>query len=116
MPISDRERQNFFHPRKPDEKIKTRKDRFDTLNRYCADRNGWITSIPGAPVIALECLEGAALPDELRELGYVLSDAGAGQRILPHAIVADVITEGSTVPIRVQHAGIVTVRRYSFSI
>jgi hypothetical protein len=58
---------------------------------------------------------GSTLPGELHRLGYALEQVGEGQRILPFAIIEKVITEGSTVPIRVTHAGITKVERYSFS-
>jgi hypothetical protein len=61
-------------------------------------------------------LPGSILPEELRKLGYDLSEIGEGQRILPTAITEMVITEGSTVPIRATHAGIVSVRRRAFSL
>jgi hypothetical protein len=63
------------------------------------DRSGWV-SIPVArrTRASKHCL-GSTLPDELRGQGYDVSEAGEGQRILPHAITEMVITEGSTVPI-----------------
>ena len=49
------------------------------------------------------------LPGQLRELGYRVERTGKSQRILAHHVVTHVLTEGSTVPIRMTHAGIVTV-------
>jgi hypothetical protein len=31
--------------------------------------SGWITSIPGAPDVTMECLPGRMLPDDLRKFG-----------------------------------------------
>ncbi len=47
---------------------------------------------------------------------YVVTQEGDGQRILPAAIMEAVVTEGSTVPIRVTHAGIARVLRYTFTL
>lgn len=90
--------------------------RFDKLNAFVNSRNGWITSIPGAAEVSIECLPGSELPDELRERGYELEESGEGQRILPAGIVETFITEGSTVPRTVTHAGIVRVLRFGFSL
>jgi hypothetical protein len=94
--------------------IETRKDRFDKLLKFVTARHGWITSVAGAEEIAVECLPTSALPDELFDAGYDLEPAGEGERILPTAIVETFITEGSTVPRRVMHAGITKVKRYTF--
>jgi len=129
VPVSEREIQRFFHPHKPDEKLQSRKDRFDALNRYVSARNGWIVSVPGQARVVMECIEESALPDELRELGYNVTAISSdpkkpdpdgwfykSDRILPHAITTMVITEGSTAPIRVTHAGIVPMKRFAFSL
>jgi hypothetical protein len=59
-----------LRPEKRD--VADRKERFAALNAFVMKRHGWITSIPGAPEVTMECLEGASLPDELRALGYHL--------------------------------------------
>jgi hypothetical protein len=104
--------------------VTDRKQRFDAVNKLVTASNGWVTSIRGAPEIVIECLPGSTLPDELRDLGYDLHDAGEGERILPAAIVerftknADgtlgPLTEGSTKPVTaiLHHAGIATVQHY----
>jgi hypothetical protein len=75
----------------------------------------------------MECLPGSTLPDELRKAGYDVTEIGAGERILPTAIVErftmtaagefEPLVEGSTKPIAstVTHAGIVKVVQYAFS-
>src|SRR4051812_27198365 len=67
------------------------------------------------------------LPDELRALGYDVTEIGQTQRILPHAIAEELVTtpsgalapvtEGSTKPVtmRVTHAGLATVTQYDLS-
>jgi hypothetical protein len=52
------------------------------------------------------CPLGSNLPDDLQGLGHDVIETGDGERILPAGITAMVITEGSTVPIAVTHAGI----------
>jgi hypothetical protein len=94
--------------------IETRKDRFDKLLKFVTARHGWIVSVPGAEEIAVECLPTSTLPAELYDAGYDPEPAGEGERILPTAIVETFITEGSTVPRRVTHAGICKVKRYTF--
>jgi hypothetical protein len=94
--------------------IETRKDRFDKLLKFVTARHGWIVSVPGADEITMECLPTSALPDELRDLGYEVIEIGQGERILPTAIVETFITEGSTVPRRVTHAGITKLLRFTF--
>jgi hypothetical protein len=42
---------------------------FVTLTAYVTSRNGWVTSIPGAIDVTIECLPGSTLPD-LPKLGY----------------------------------------------
>jgi hypothetical protein len=76
----------------------------------------------------LETLPGSALPDDLRELGYDVAEAGEGERVLPTAILQKLtltsggtfeeLVEGSTnalAEIRT-HAGIVPVKRFSFAL
>jgi hypothetical protein len=50
-------------------------------------RDCWIASIPGAVEVTIECLPGSTLPDELRKVGYDVTEIGEGKRILPTAIV-----------------------------
>jgi hypothetical protein len=71
-----------------------------------------------------EALPGSPLPDQLRDAGYDVTETGQTQRILPHAMVEELVTladgsfgpvtEGSTMPVtrRVTHAGIATVLKY----
>jgi hypothetical protein len=124
--ISPSER--FYHPGgRRDDKIASRKQRFAALVAYARERNGWLTSVPGAPVVTMECLPDSKLPDDLRELGYVVEQVGVGERILASAVErfgrrSDgelvLLTAGSTevaVEAR-QHAGITRVLRFEFDI
>jgi hypothetical protein len=74
--------------------VKNRKELFAEVNEFVRSRNGWITSIPGAEEVTMECLPGSTLPaDMCRRFGYILKPDGEGTRIIPHAITEDVITE-----------------------
>jgi hypothetical protein len=110
--------------------IETRKEKFDRLNAFVRLRNGWLVSIPGHPIIVLECLPGSSLPDELRDAGYMLERAEpyVTERIIANNIIERLelsssgaliaATEGSTRPIAttVVHSGITRVMRFTFSI
>jgi hypothetical protein len=52
------------------------KKKFQDLNEFISPRHGWITSIPGAVVVTVECLPSSTLPDELREAGYDVTEMG----------------------------------------
>jgi hypothetical protein len=94
--------------------LKDRKARFETLNEFVQSRGGWITSVPGAVEVEMQCLPGSSLPDDLKDSGYDVNEDGETERILPAAITEMVVTEGSTVPIKVTHAGICKVKRWAF--
>jgi hypothetical protein len=108
------------------EKIADRKDRFEGLLEFVTARNGWLTSVPGAQDVTLECLTESTLPDDIRSLGYHLTELPEGERILHSAIVQkfgsgpdgrlETLTTGSTRPVAMtlKHAGIVKVQRYEF--
>jgi hypothetical protein len=101
------------------------KKKFKGLNEFISSRHGWITSIPGAVVVTVECLPGSTLPDEPRKAGYEVTEIGEGERIFGAAIVqqfcirADGALEpliaGSacTIAFTVTHAGICTMNRYA---
>jgi hypothetical protein len=53
-------RQFYTSPRNPEmDKIKSR---FAALNEFVTSRHGWITSVPGAVEVTMECLPGSELP------------------------------------------------------
>jgi hypothetical protein len=117
----------IYRPGPINPEIETRKERFASLNAYVTKRNGWLTSIPGAADVTMECLPGSMLPDELRRLGYDLREIEGGERILHSAIIErftltadgefEPMTEGSTKPIAEvrTHAGICKVKVYGVS-
>jgi hypothetical protein len=117
-----------YHPGRQ-HKIEDRKERFEGSLEFVRARNGWITSVPGAPDVTIECLPDSRLPDDLRGLGYVVTAAGEGERILHSAITEQLVagpdgelvplTAGSTWPVAltVTHAGIFCkVKRYAFEL
>lgn len=89
--------------------IADRKDLFDRINKFVTARSGWITSTPGAREVRMECLPGSTLPEELRKMGYEVTEIGEGERILPTAITErlaigadgqlEPLTDGSTRPV-----------------
>jgi len=122
-PVAPSER--YYRPRGP-ATVKDRLERFAELNRDVTAAGGWITSLPGAVEIVVECLPGSSLPDTLRAAGHDLREAGEGERILPLALVQrfamradgelELLTEGSTRPVAQTqaHAGIARVELFSF--
>jgi hypothetical protein len=119
---------DYFKPRAPGAEIVSCKELFDKINRYVTAHGGWITSIPGAAEVSMETLPDSTLPDELRTLGYDVTEIGEGQRILPHTITQrltltssgafELLTEGSTKPVAEirTHAGIARVMRFALSL
>jgi hypothetical protein len=53
---------------------------FELLNSFVRHHGGSITSPPGR-LVRIECPRGSALPDELRKLGYNISERGTAIRI-----------------------------------
>jgi hypothetical protein len=107
--------------------IADRKERFAALNAFVTGRDGFVTSVSGAPEVTIECLPGSVLPDALRALGHDVAEAGEGERILHSAIIErftrradgdlELLTPGSTAAVAEvrNYAGIVRVRRYVFA-
>ena len=98
------------------DRVKERKERFEGMLQFVTKAGGWITSEPGLPVVTLQCLPGSALPADLKELGFKLTDAGETERIISGSITETVLIEGSTAVRTVRHAGIVPVKVWTFSI
>jgi hypothetical protein len=97
------------------------------MNEFVTGRGGWATSLPDATEITVEALPWSTLPDELRDLGFDLQDAGEGERILPAGIEQRLMqnpdgtlgpaTAGSTRSVVViRHAVTCWVKRYTFNI
>lgn len=98
--------------------IEHRKRMFAGLNSYVTERGGWLTSIPGAWTITMECLPGSPLPDALRGLGWDVEPTGqTRERLLANAITEkltrtssgayEFAAENSSKPValRIHHAG-----------
>src|SRR4249920_3516720 len=63
-----------------DDKKKQQAEAFELLNSFVRHHGGSITSPPGR-FVRIECPRGSALPDELRKLGYNISERGTVTRI-----------------------------------
>ncbi len=61
-------RKEIYRPLKPD--VADRKEKFEALNRFVQDRNGFVISVPGDSSVTIEVLPDSALPAELIALGY----------------------------------------------
>jgi hypothetical protein len=71
-------------------------------------------------------LPGSLQPDDLRQLGYDVREAGEGERILATSVTElltctssgalEPLVEGSTMAVEVHHADIVAIRRFCFTI
>jgi hypothetical protein len=119
---------DFYRPNpSPDRDVEDRKAKFSELNAYVMERGGWITSIPGAVEVEVQCLPGSTLPDEIaRRFGYVVREIGESERILPAAITEqftrrgdgelELLTPDSTAAVAETrtHAGIVRVAKFAF--
>jgi len=84
-----------FAPGRDAKPIKDRKQRFEEILAFVADRGGWITSTAGAPDVTIDVLPESTLPTELAKAGYKIEEIGEGERILPHAVTETVITAGA---------------------
>jgi len=91
------------------EALQRRKVLFAALNAYVRKSGAaWLTCVPGAMPIRLECRIGSSLPDDLKSKGYDVAPAGSTMRIdaVGHVeMVAqtssgalEVVTAGSTKP------------------
>jgi len=63
-----------------DDQKKKLTEAFELLNSFVRHRGGSIKSPPGR-FVSIECPRGSALPDELRKLGYNISERGTVTRI-----------------------------------
>ena len=64
-----------------DDKTKQQAEAFELLNSFVRHHGGSITSPPGR-FVRIECPRGSALPDELRKLGYNISERGTVTRLI----------------------------------
>jgi len=116
----------FYFPNPPTPEVADRKRRFNDLSEFVRSRHGWLTSVPGEVEVTMQVLPGSTLPEELRGLGYDVTEDGETERILAGAITEqfcmgadgqlEPLISGSTRPVAqtVTHAGIVKVMRFAF--
>jgi hypothetical protein len=73
---------------KPSQALQDRKKLFAGLNTFVSERGGWVTSIPGDPIVRIDVLPDSTIPGELGGLGYEVKrdSPPEGQRILAAAI------------------------------
>jgi hypothetical protein len=109
--------------------IEYQKRMFAGLNVFVTERGGWLVSVPGDPVMRMECLPGSPLPDALSAMGYSCENTGrTRERLLPSAITEKLVrtscgafalaTEGSTekVALRVTRAGLAQVEEFKLHV
>ena len=103
---------------RPDRDLrKERREKFATLNEFVTRAGGWITSVPGEPLVIIQVLPGSNIPEDLVRLGYRdMIEEAPSERILPAGITEVVSIEGSTAVRTVRHAGLAKVLCFSFSL
>lgn len=62
--------------------IERRKNLWDALKRFIESQGAWLTSVPGAKSLRIECRQGSALPSKLVGLGYSPRLCSTGMRIV----------------------------------
>src|ERR1700756_3224043 len=67
------------------------KERFANINGYVSEHGGWMVSVPGDREMHFLAPPGSPLPDELRELGYIVERIGETQRIAAKKLRARLI-------------------------
>jgi hypothetical protein len=119
-------RQFVSSPSNP--KLDEAKAKFTDINAFVTERGGWLVSVPGDPEMRLQVLPGSPLPDELRELGYIVVPTGTTERILPMAVrqamtvsssgALIAATENSTRPVSmvITNAGLATVETFDLRV
>jgi hypothetical protein len=98
---------------------------FAGLNNFISERGGWLVSVPGDPLMRMECLTDSPLPEALRQMGYDVEATGQSrERMIPNAITEQLVrtssgafafaSQGSTakIALRVTHAGLVLVDEF----
>jgi hypothetical protein len=116
IPGSQEELRRFKWQR--EQRQRDRQQAWDTMNAYVHSKGAWIVSLPGDNRdVVMECLPDSDLPAQLEKRGYELERGPDGERIIPALRQELVLVEGSTrSTVRTLREGIVTVKRYSFSL
>jgi hypothetical protein len=63
-----------------DDQRKKQAEAFEAMNTFVRKHGGAIVSPPGK-VLPIEAPKGSALPNELRELGYIVAEHGTVTRV-----------------------------------
>jgi hypothetical protein len=58
---------------------------FDSLNLYCQSHHCWLISPPGLRHVMIEAPSGSNVAADLSGMGFRVSPAGFGSRLVPHA-------------------------------
>jgi hypothetical protein len=87
---------------------------WDALNEYVREGGGWVTSVPGVPLLRIEVPQGSELAAKLTALGYTVVHCGAGERLTPTGIVETTGTRSA--PIIRHHAGFVPIEILEISL
>ena len=67
------------------------KERFAGVNAYVSEHGGWMVSVPGDREMHFLAPPGSPLPDELRELGYIVERVGETQRIAAKKLRVEIV-------------------------
>ena len=51
------------------------------INAFISQRGGWMTSVAGGRDMPVDTLPGSALPERLRDLGYIVEKISDSQRV-----------------------------------
>ncbi|WP_315775099.1 MULTISPECIES: hypothetical protein [unclassified Bradyrhizobium] len=96
--------------------IQSRKEKFEALNTFVTEDGGWVVSIPGEPLVTIECTERSNLPEKLRDLGYELHEVDRRERMISNATTKEFATSCHRKIRTLSHAGLVPVIAYSFEL
>lgn len=78
---------------------------FDSLNRYCQSHHCWLVSPPGIRNVRIEAPLGSDVMQDLASMGFKISRAGSGSRLVPHATAENIERNRYKAPRVVSHAG-----------
>ena len=58
---------------------------FDSLNLYCQSHRAWLISPPGIRAVMIEAPAGSNVKTDLADMGFRVSSAGYGSRLVSNA-------------------------------
>jgi hypothetical protein len=91
------------------------KERFDDVNFFVTQRDGFVTSVPGDRTVTIEVPETSDLPKQLASRGYSLREVWRRDRLVPNAKIEEVIA-GKKMARTLSHPGLVAVIGYEFEL